>query len=359
MVKDQRIPVYLLTGYLGSGKTTLLAAWLQQPELADAALVINEIGEVGLDNRLLGFASESASLVANACVCCTGLPGLEEALADLFWARLHRKIPRFGSVVIETTGLADPRPIMAVFESEPLLHERYRLAAVIATVSAVVGAQVLAGYEEARAQVSVADVVVVTKVDQVNFMAVDALLADLRRVHGVKTSVTSSNASLTAAALLRLVSQAHEHAPGHEHAAVSDRSSRSHEDGHHDARAQVGEHDHDHDHDHDHADHDDHVHGAVAMFLPLPEPISREAVLRRIDGAAASRVGVLLRIKGVVDRGDGSLETVQWSLGDGAPSFAPLPMMIDGKQPHGGDAHGNAAIPFGLTFIVGTAPHSS
>ena len=104
---DNRIPVYLLTGYLGSGKTSLLKAWLGQDAFKDAALVINELGEVGLDNQLLRGATESAALVASACVCCTGLPGLAEALEDLFWARLERRMPRFPNLVIETTGLAE------------------------------------------------------------------------------------------------------------------------------------------------------------------------------------------------------------------------------------------------------------
>ena len=108
---DKRIPVYLLTGYLGSGKTSLLKAWLGQDAFKDAALVINELGEVGLDNQLLSGATESAALVASACVCCTGLPGLAEALEDLFWARLERRMPRFPNLVIETTGLAEPGPV--------------------------------------------------------------------------------------------------------------------------------------------------------------------------------------------------------------------------------------------------------
>ena len=99
-----RTPVWLLTGYLGAGKTTLLARWLREPALARAALVINEIGEVGLDDRLLDGAVDAASLLANACICCTGLPGLEQALSDLWWDALHRRRPSFDAVLIETTS---------------------------------------------------------------------------------------------------------------------------------------------------------------------------------------------------------------------------------------------------------------
>ena len=98
-MKASRTPVWLLTGWLGSGKTTLLAAWLRDPALADAALIVNEIGEVGIDDRLLaGGAVDAASLVVDACVCCSGLPGLEEALADLVWDRLQRCRPAFDGV---------------------------------------------------------------------------------------------------------------------------------------------------------------------------------------------------------------------------------------------------------------------
>ena len=142
--QPSRIPVYLLTGYLGSGKTTLLAIWLQAKELAQSALIINEVGEVGLDQHALRGMVESAALVANACICCTGLPGLEEALTELFWSRLHRKIEPFAAVIIETTGLADPLPIVQACGRDALLRERYRLAGVVTTLSATSGLQVLA-----------------------------------------------------------------------------------------------------------------------------------------------------------------------------------------------------------------------
>lgn len=165
---DNRIPVYLLTGYLGSGKTSLLKAWLGQDAFKDAALVINELGEVGLDNQLLRGATESAALVASACVCCTGLPGLAEALEDLFWARLERRMPRFPNLVIETTGLAEPGPVAEALRSSDLLKERYRLAGVITCLSASTADAVLQQHAEARAQLAGADVLILTKTDLVS-----------------------------------------------------------------------------------------------------------------------------------------------------------------------------------------------
>ena len=172
---DKRIPVYLLTGYLGSGKTSLLKSWLAQAEFKEAALVINELGEVGLDNQLLSGATESSALVANACVCCTGLPGLAEALEDLFWARLERRMPRFPNLVIETTGLAEPGPVAEALRSSDLLNERYRLAGVMTCLSASTADAVLKQHAEARAQLAGADVLIITKTDLVSSENLDAL----------------------------------------------------------------------------------------------------------------------------------------------------------------------------------------
>ena len=123
------------------------------------------VGEVGLDNQLLSGATESSALVANACVCCTGLPGLAEALEDLFWARLERRMPRFPNLVIETTGLAEPGPVAQALASSDLLKERYRLAGVITCLSASTADAVLKQHAEARAQLAGADVLILTKTD--------------------------------------------------------------------------------------------------------------------------------------------------------------------------------------------------
>ena len=198
-MKASRIPAWLLTGYLGSGKTTLLAAWLRDPALADAALVINEIGAVGLDDRLLANAVSSASPVANACVCCTSLPGLEEALAGLFWDRLQRRRPAFGHLMIETSGRADPRNVMAAFERVPLLVERYYLAGVIATASATAGLALIETHAEARAQIASADAIIVTKTDQAAGEPLAAALRALNPRASIALSGVASNGPAAAA----------------------------------------------------------------------------------------------------------------------------------------------------------------
>ncbi|SAL26806.1 cobalamin synthesis protein P47K [Caballeronia arvi] len=163
----ERIPVYVVTGFLGSGKSTLLARWLKEAPFSNAALIVNEIGEVGIDHATLGFSGDTSMLLADACVCCSGLPALNEALEQLFWARLHRSIERFEMVVIETTGLADPRPLVASLSLNSLVKERYRIAGTFTAIAANTALDTLSRFPEARAQLSGADAVIVTKTDLV------------------------------------------------------------------------------------------------------------------------------------------------------------------------------------------------
>lgn len=192
-MKSKPIPVWLLTGFLGSGKTSLLLNWLRDPALAHAALVINEIGEVGMDNTLAASVVDSASVLTGACVCCAGLEGLEETLSELWWDRLYRRRPRFDAVVIETTGVADPKPIQAALRRHPLLRERYALQSTFSTVSATHGMALLGASPEAVAQVRAADVLIVTKTD-----AADAgdLVAQLMAMHSHARVLKSAHAGL-------------------------------------------------------------------------------------------------------------------------------------------------------------------
>jgi G3E family GTPase len=160
-----RIPVILLTGFLGSGKTTLLRRLLSDPAFADTAIIVNEIGAIGLDHSLLRGASETTRLLENGCICCTLRDDLTSSLQDLFWQRLHRKIPRFARLVIETTGLAEPSPILSALFADPLIAERYRLQSVVCTVDCLAGAATLDRHHEAVLQAAVADTIVLTKSD--------------------------------------------------------------------------------------------------------------------------------------------------------------------------------------------------
>jgi G3E family GTPase len=179
----RRIPVILLTGFLGSGKTTLLRKMLAHPGWSDAAVLINELGAVGLDHQLAWSASGSMLVLENGCICCSARDDLVNTLEELFWNRLQKKIPRFNRVIIETTGLADPGPIIKELFSHPLIAERYRLEAVVCTVDAVFGMQQLASHPESLAQAGSADMILLTKTDIADANAARLLEARLRQMN--------------------------------------------------------------------------------------------------------------------------------------------------------------------------------
>ncbi|WP_137718277.1 CobW family GTP-binding protein [Methylobacillus flagellatus] len=167
---DKRIPVTLLTGFLGSGKTTLLNKLLQHPDMHDTAVVINELGEAGLDHILARTVenqhiADNMVLLESGCLCCTLSNEMADTLRDLFFKRALQAIPQFQRLVIETTGLADPGPIMANLLNEPVIGNTYRLDAVVVTVDSVYGLQHLEQHAEARKQAAVADVLLISKVD--------------------------------------------------------------------------------------------------------------------------------------------------------------------------------------------------
>jgi len=159
------IPVAVLTGFLGSGKTTLLGHLLRHPDFARTAVIINEFGEIGLDHELIEASDESFIELKTGCVCCTLRGDLVLTLADLLRRRDQGAIIPFERVVVETTGLADPAPILHALASDPLMAERTLLQGVIVTVDAQAGLGTLARHGEAVKQVAVADRLVLTKSD--------------------------------------------------------------------------------------------------------------------------------------------------------------------------------------------------
>lgn len=168
MTQDALIPVTVLTGFLGSGKTTILSRILREAAFEDTAVIVNEFGEVGLDHLLVESTDESIIDLSCGCICCTIRGDLMATLIDLHERREAGEIRRFKRVVVETTGLADPAPIIHTLMQEPLVFAHYRLARVVTAVDAVNAMTTFDRQAEAVKQVAVADALLVTKTDITN-----------------------------------------------------------------------------------------------------------------------------------------------------------------------------------------------
>lgn len=299
MPKVEPIQILLLTGFLGAGKTTLLARWLKAPELAGALAIVNELGEVGLDHQLLEASSDVPLLLENGCMCCAAQEDLIGTLERMFWNRLHRRITRFNWVLIETTGMADPLPVIDAIRRHPLLAERYAVAGVVTALDAKRGLERLAEFPECRNQLMVANAVIITKTDIASAAEVEHVRGRLPDLAPHAKVMVSANGALPASELLGVLDTcgecgSHAHGTGeHSH------------DHHHDA--------HDHDHDHVHADNSariqaEHAEGVTIAFLPLPKPVPWGALIAALDTLMAGHANTLLRLKGLVRL-------------DGAPGF--------------------------------------
>jgi G3E family GTPase len=292
----ERLPVSVITGFLGSGKTTLLKNLLQQPDMADTAVVINEFGEIGLDHLLVEEAKEDTILMSSGCLCCSIRGDLIDTLRRLYKRRDRGEVPKFKRLVIETTGLADPAPILQTLIGDPLLSAFYRLDGVVTTVDAVNGMDQLDRQFESVKQAAVADRLVLTKTD---LAKPDQRAALERRLHGLNPAAPLLPVAHGAVAAEQLFN-AGLYNPAEKNPDVARWLKEE-------AYAQANNHDHDHDHhDHHHHDqaaldvnrHDDHIR---AFCLTYERPIAWDKFVTWIEMLITMRGADLLRIKGILN----------------------------------------------------------
>jgi G3E family GTPase len=197
------LPVFVLAGFLGSGKTTLLNRLLAHPGMRDSAVVVNEFGEIGIDHLLVETSLEDIVLLQSGCLCCSIRGDLVDTLADLAARRDRGLVPGFARVIIETTGLADPAPVLQTLMSHPVVVARYRLGDVVTTVDAVHGLRRLGEFEESVKQAAVADRIVLTKVDIAAAHETEALVTRLRRINPGASVLRVVNGDVAPARLFR------------------------------------------------------------------------------------------------------------------------------------------------------------
>jgi len=198
---DKRIPVTLLTGFLGSGKTTLLNKLLAHDGMKDTAVIINELGEAGLDHILAqnvesSYVADNTVLLQSGCLCCTLSNELADTMRDLFFKRAMEAIPQFNRLIIETTGMADPGPILGNLMNEPVIESVYRLDAVVVTIDAVYGESQISQHIEAKKQAAVADVLLITKPDLASAEQIQKLKEKLIELNPGATQHTILNGEL-------------------------------------------------------------------------------------------------------------------------------------------------------------------
>ena len=181
--RGHRVPVTVITGFLGAGKTTLLKRFLATSEGQGTAVVVNEFGAAGIDDALVRASADETVLLGNGCLCCIARSDLQQALRRMVVERERGELPDFKRIVIETSGLADPSPILQTFATDRALGEVFHVEALVTAVDAVTGGDTLTWSAEARKQVILADRLVITKTDIAGEGAADRLAAQLRALN--------------------------------------------------------------------------------------------------------------------------------------------------------------------------------
>ncbi|WP_159597336.1 CobW family GTP-binding protein [Hydrogenophaga sp. BPS33] len=174
----------LITGFLGSGKTTLINAVLRDPAFAQSMVIVNEFGSIGLDHLLISSAEDNVVLLESGCLCCAASGSLRDTLIDLFASRTSARVPDFKRIIVETSGLAHPAPLLATLLSDSAVTQRCELSKVVTLVDAALGFETLTRYVEARRQVGFADRLVISKTDTATTKAITTLRAQLGQING-------------------------------------------------------------------------------------------------------------------------------------------------------------------------------
>jgi G3E family GTPase len=263
------VPVTVLTGFLGSGKTTLLRRALTAPEFSDTAVVINEIGEIAIDHYLVDFVEGSVLELPGGCLCCAVREDLAQTLRSLIERRDLGEIRRFRRIVIETSGLADPAPVLFTLGTDPMLDQCLRLGRVVTMVDAVTGIATLDRFAEAARQAAVADALVISKTDLAPFD--DALAARLAALNPGAERIQGAAASDPASVLFGPHPNPPPQAREGEAQAVAVWGLEA-----------------------------AHSHGVAAFTIVLEGSVSRLDFARALGGLAQARGNDLLRVKGIV-----------------------------------------------------------
>jgi G3E family GTPase len=302
MAREARIPVTVITGFLGAGKTTLLNRLLGDPALSDTVVIVNEFGEIGLDHLFVETGDEGMILLSSGCLCCTVRGDLVNTLEDLAAKRDEGRIAPFRRVAIETTGLADPAPILHALMSHPMLLARYALDGVVTLVDAVNGLGTLDAQPEAVKQAAVADRIVLTKTDLAEGRPdpdVAVLRRRLKRLNPGAPVLDAAAGEATAEAVMGS-------GPFDPSRKIPDVAGWLREEAYHDGEGHSGQ-GHDHEgHDHEGRDQDAHDvnrHDAsirafsVASTTPIPMA-ALDMFLTLLPSAHGAK---LLRMKGIVN----------------------------------------------------------
>ena len=273
-----RVPASIITGFLGSGKTTLLNNLVRQPGMGSVALIINEFGEIGLDNLLVETSIENTLLLENGCICCSVRGDLIDTIGDLFAKARNGSIPDFSRILIETTGLADPAPIINTLRRERGVADRCRMDSVVTLIDGILGKTQAENYPEAKKQIALADVGLITKADLVGEPEIAGLNAFVHGINPALETIPVANGEIPADELfepdeVRFLAGSTDHMP------------------------EAHAHSHSHEHDHTHNLHHD---GVATWSYSGAAPVNRERLFGWLRMLYSLRAANMLRLKGIL-----------------------------------------------------------